>query len=163
MERGRKRRRRRKVTPDGAGRQNGGIAPGRGNPQGPGHLEVQNKGTAGRTPGTHSGARGEGTQILPCFPRPVLLAGNISFSLNPLPIDKALSDAVSHPLMRLSLYPPLIFQERRPVRSPRGSQANPEPVKPHAAKEGEFLSLFLYIAKRYHFIKDGSGKDLQHR
>lgn len=139
----------------------GGIAPGRGNPQVPGRLEMQNKG-----PDTGHTQRGSGrgdTQIFPCFPRPVLLAGNISFSLNPLPIDKALSDAVSHPLMRLSLYPPLIFQERRPVRSPRGSQANLAPVKPHAAKEGEFLSLFLYIAKRYHFIKDGSGKDLQHR
>lgn len=162
MERGRKRRRRRKVTPDGAGRQNGGDRSGPGEPASAGTFGDAEQRAGHRAHTAGLGGRGD-TQIFPCFPRPVLLAGNISFSLNPLPIDKALSDAVSHPLMRLSLYPPLIFQERRPVRSPRGSQTNLEPVKPHAAKEGEFLSLFLYIAKRYHFIKDGSGKDLQHR
>lgn len=100
------------------------------------------------------------TQPLACFPRPVLLAGSISFSLKPFPAHKAPSDALPHPLM--PVYLPFICQEPRPV-SLRGFQADLEPVKPPEAKEGEFLSLFLYTAKRNSFIKDGSGKDSQHR
>lgn len=106
-------------------------------------LEMENKGrraALGRQ-APEQDSEGEGRHSLSSASHALFLAGNISSSLKPFSVDKALSDAFPHPLIRVSFYLPPTCQERRPV-SLRGSQANLEPVKPPAAKEGEFLSFY---------------------
>lgn len=120
-------------------------------------LGMGNKGAAGRQSRARRKRGDTAFSLLPLF-----LSGSTSFSLKPFLIDKALSNTLTHPLMRVSLYLHLVSQEQRTVSVPERIPGKPG-VKPTVAKEGEFISLFLYIAKRNNFIKDGSGEDLQHR
>lgn len=103
-----------------------------------------------QTPGRQSRARRKRKrQPLACFPRPVFLAGNISFSLKPFPIDKALSDTLLHPLMRVSLYLPFTSHERRPVSVPDRIPGKPGARETPCGKRRRIsFSLFIHSEKK---------------
>lgn len=133
-----------------------GIAPGRqpGIRQGPGRFwSAEQRGSEPPSAPRHRagraglGGRAE-TQLFACFPRPVLRAG-ISFSLKPFPIDKALSDALPRPLMSISLYLPLISQERRPGSVPESIPGKPGARETPCDKRRRIsFSLFIYSEKK---------------